>query len=145
MKVVMRCKHGKVGCPGGTLGHRCEQLLEVLAEKEAESEPVFENRCSGVIEGTDRRCQRQQGPKGGCGFMEKPKEVSAVDHPRHYNAHPSGVECIDIVETLPFNVGNAIKYLWRGGLKSPDPLEDLKKAAWYVTREIARLEKAHAS
>lgn len=60
-----------------------------------------------------------------------------VNHPKHYTSHPSGVECIDIVEHLPFNVGNAIKYLWRAGLKSPDALTDLKKAAWYVEREIA--------
>jgi hypothetical protein len=62
-----------------------------------------------------------------------------VNHPPHYNAHPSGVECITVVEHYGFNVGNAIKYLWRAGQKSPDPLEDLRKAAWYVNREIERL------
>lgn len=65
--------------------------------------------------------------------------MSAVNHPTHYNAHPSGVECITVVEHFNFNVGNAIKYLWRAGLKS-DLLEDLKKARWYVDREIQRLE-----
>lgn len=69
-------------------------------------------------------------------------EVSSINHPKHYNAHPSGVECIDVVETYSFNVGNAIKYLWRAGLKSKDPLEDLRKAEWYVRREIQRLEKS---
>lgn len=44
-----------------------------------------------------------------------------VNHPKHYNAHPSGVECVDVAEHYGFNVGNAIKYLWRAGLKSPDP------------------------
>lgn len=62
-----------------------------------------------------------------------------VDHPTHYNASPSGVECIDVVEHMSFNVGNAIKYLWRAGLKSPDAAMDLAKARWYVEREIARL------
>lgn len=62
-----------------------------------------------------------------------------INHPTHYNSHPSGVECIDIVEHFGFNVGNAIKYLWRAGLKG-DTLEDLKKAAWYVQREIAKRE-----
>lgn len=62
-----------------------------------------------------------------------------VNNPDHYNAHPSGVECITIVEHFGFNVGNAIKYLWRAGLKG-DLVEDLKKARWYVDREIARLE-----
>lgn len=64
-----------------------------------------------------------------------------VNHPSYYTSHPSGVECIDIVEHLNFNVGNAIKYLWRAGLKNESPLEDLKKAAWYVNREIERLGK----
>ena len=63
-----------------------------------------------------------------------------VNHPSHYNAHPSGVECIDIVECYNFNIGNAIKYLWRAGLKSPDAIEDLKKAAWYCMREVDRLQ-----
>lgn len=64
----------------------------------------------------------------------------SVNHPKHYNSHPSGVECIDIVEYFPFNVGNAIKYLWRAGMKG-DALEDLKKARWYVDRAIAQLER----
>jgi Protein of unknwon function (DUF3310) len=62
--------------------------------------------------------------------------MSNVDHPRHYNAHPSGIECIDVVEHMTFNVGNAVKYLWRAGVKSEDPIEDLQKAAWYIQREI---------
>ena len=61
-----------------------------------------------------------------------------IDHPEHYNSHPSGVECIDIAEHFGFNVGNAIKYLWRAGLKTEDPTPDLQKAAWYVWREIER-------
>lgn len=65
-----------------------------------------------------------------------------VDHPRHYNAHPSGIECIDVVEHMNFNLGNAIKYIWRADLKKG--LEDLKKAAWYVAREIKRQEAAAA-
>lgn len=64
-----------------------------------------------------------------------------VDHPPHYNSHPAGIECIDVVEWLPFNVGNAIKYLWRLGEKGDD-LENLRKAAWYVQREIRRREAA---
>lgn len=64
-------------------------------------------------------------------------EHDPVNHPRHYTAHPSGVECITVTEHCSFNVGNAIKYLWRADLKG-DPIEDLKKAAWYVAREIQR-------
>lgn len=63
-----------------------------------------------------------------------------VNHPTHYTAHPSGVECITVTEHMNFNLGNAVKYIWRAGLKNNDAVKDLKKAAWYVNREIARLE-----
>lgn len=85
-----------------------------------------------------------------------------VNHPDHYTQHPSGVECIDITEQFNFNRGNAIKYIWRAGTKIADSvrapkesqtdfvarkhaddraqeLEDLKKARWYLDREITRL------
>ena len=65
----------------------------------------------------------------------------AVNHPRHYNSHPSGVECITVVEHMSFNVGNAMKYLWRADEKIA-PIEDLRKAAWYIQREIERRTKA---
>ena len=67
--------------------------------------------------------------------------ADTVNHPAHYNAHPSGVECIDVAEHMNFCRGNALKYLWRAGQKG-DELEDLKKARWYLDREIARLEQA---
>lgn len=62
-----------------------------------------------------------------------------VNHPPHYKSHPSGVECIQITEHLNFCLGNAVKYIWRAGLKK-DAVEDLKKAVWYINREIQRLE-----
>lgn len=69
-------------------------------------------------------------------------EAKKVDHPDHYKA--GGMEAIDVIEALGhghgFCVGNAIKYLWRAGRKSPNALEDLKKARWYVHRAIAALE-----
>ena len=64
----------------------------------------------------------------------------AINHPKHYNDHPSGIEAIVICEHYNFNIGNAMKYLWRAGLKG-DRLEDLKKSRWYIDREISRLEK----
>jgi len=64
----------------------------------------------------------------------------AVNHPSHYTSHPSGVECIQVTEHLNFCIGNAIKYLWRAGLKDGNSdIQDLKKAVWYIEREIARL------
>lgn len=64
--------------------------------------------------------------------------MEAVDHPTHYTSHPSGVEAIEICETLAFNVGNAIKYVFRAGLKG-DVGEDLRKALWYLQRELQRM------
>ncbi len=64
-----------------------------------------------------------------------------VNHPSHYNSHPSGIECIQVTRHLNFNVGNAIKYLWRAGIKDETKhIEDIKKAIWYLQDEIKRLE-----
>jgi len=63
-----------------------------------------------------------------------------VNYPKHYTSHPSGVECITITEHYGFNLGNVIKYLWRAEEKG-SPLADLKKARWYLEREIQRREK----
>lgn len=66
--------------------------------------------------------------------------VEMIDHPPHYTSHPSGVECISITEHMNFCLGNAVKYIWRAGKKGK-AIEDLKKARWYIDREIARLKK----
>ena len=63
-----------------------------------------------------------------------------VNHPSHYTSHPSGVECIQITEHMGFNLGNATKYIWRADLKN-DAIEDLKKAAFYIAREIQKRER----
>lgn len=63
-----------------------------------------------------------------------------VNHPKHYTDHPSGIECIQITEHMDFNLGNALKYIWRCDLKK-DAIEDLKKAKWYIDRELAKREK----
>ncbi len=65
---------------------------------------------------------------------KKPKDDN-VAHPAHYTSHPSGIECIQITEHMGFNLGNALKYIWRCDLKR-DAIEDLEKAKWYVEREI---------
>ena len=65
--------------------------------------------------------------------------VEKVNHPRHYNRHPSGIECIEIVRHMNFNLGNAVKYIWRAGLKDTDAeIQDLEKAVWYLNDEIQR-------
>lgn len=74
--------------------------------------------------------------------MSDEREIDSKINPSHYKSHPSGIECIDVIEHMTLNVGNAIKYLWRAGLKSEETTEvDLRKALWYIEREIARLNK----
>lgn len=64
-----------------------------------------------------------------------------VSHPKHYTNHPSGIECIQVTEHFNFCIGNAIKYLWRNGLKDGNSnVQDLKKAVWYINREIQTLD-----
>lgn len=63
-----------------------------------------------------------------------------VNHPKHYTSHPSGVEVIQITEHMNFCLGNAIKYILRAEHKGKQ-IEDLKKAVWYINREIERLER----
>lgn len=71
------------------------------------------------------------------GTQRNPKTVDAVNHPPHYTAHPSGVECIEITEHMNFNLGNVVKYLWRA--EGKNGIEDLEKARWYLNREIVRV------
>lgn len=70
-----------------------------------------------------------------------PAKPDAVNHPAHYTEHPSGVECIQITEHMGFNLGNATKYIWRCDLKL-DAVEGLKKAIWYLERELAKRTKS---
>ena len=65
----------------------------------------------------------------------------AVNHPVHYRSHASGIECIQVTRHMSFNLGNVVKYLWRANFKG-SAVQDLRKAAWYLADEIARLDKA---
>jgi len=71
--------------------------------------------------------------------MTDKTNVDMVNNPPHYTSHPSGVECIQVVEHMCFNLGNAVKYLWRSDqdLKLDD-IEDLEKSIFYIKREIKR-------
>lgn len=68
--------------------------------------------------------------------INKPK-ADMVNHPPHYTSHPSGVECIQITEHMGFNLGNALKYIWRADLKG-SAIEDLEKAVFYINRELEK-------
>lgn len=76
------------------------------------------------------------------GNIPAPDANPQVDHPAHYNQHPSGVECIEIVRHHSFNVGSAIKYLWRDGFKDTEvETQDLEKAIWYLRDELERRKR----
>lgn len=64
-----------------------------------------------------------------------------INSPKHYNSHESGVECVKVAEYFNFCLGNAIKYIWRADEKG-NAVEDLKKAVWYLQREIERRSKS---
>lgn len=67
-----------------------------------------------------------------------------VDHPAHYGGADNPYEVIKIIEALgwgeAFCAGNALKYLMRAGRKTDNPVEDLKKARWYIDRLIKLYE-----
>ena len=75
--------------------------------------------------------------------------MSNVEHPHHYNCHPSGIECIEVARHMDFNLGNVLKYIWRHGKKRSETntdelsnaIEDLEKAAWYLNDEIRMLKE----
>ena len=62
-------------------------------------------------------------------------DYNPVSKPKHYNIHPSGVECIEITANMSFCIGNAFKYIWRADIKG-NATEDLRKARWYLEREL---------
>lgn len=82
-------------------------------------------------------------------LLHQPRAASAppaadrVQRPAHYTQHPSGIEAITITRWMNFNLGNAMKYLFRAGHKDPDPREDLRKAIRYIEFELENLEQQH--
>ena len=87
-----------------------------------------------------------QGCKSNSDVIKDVVKEDNVNHPSHYTSHPSGIECITITQHHDFCIGNAIKYLWRAGLKKDadksdieKEIEDLEKARWYINQKIRLL------
>ncbi len=98
---------------------------------------LMECKCNPYSERTEGVKFRDGYMCGNCGGFYKRDDP--VDHPSHYTSR--GIECIQVTEMFNFNKGNVIKYVWRAGEKSRETeIEDLKKAMWYLEREIKRLE-----
>ena len=92
-------------------------------------------------------CHPQNPQKGKKSPFDWGPKGDSVNHPKHYCSHPSGIECIAVARYYDFAIGNAIKYLWRHGLKTEEgkddidkSIEDLEKAIWYIKDEIQALE-----
>jgi hypothetical protein len=70
-----------------------------------------------------------------------PPQADKVNHPSHYTWHPAGVEAVTVCEAFSYNLGNAMAYIWRsGGSVTKGEVEtDLRKAVWYIERELARI------
>ena len=107
-----------------------------------------EDKKSAISEIETAMCNAMQLLKCLIDRKDKEQKSDSVNHPAHYNSHPSGIECIEIARHHNFNIGNAIKYLWRAGLKSEEGMEDadkqvedLNKAIWYLKDEIKRITK----
>jgi hypothetical protein len=71
-----------------------------------------------------------------------------INNPPHYNRASSKcsqcstrIECIDVTRHLNFNLGNAIKYIWRADYKD-NKVKDLQKAVWYLQDEIKRVDNS---
>ena len=105
-----------------------------------------EGNKSAISEMETAMCDVMQLLKCFIDRKDKEQKADSVNHPAHYNSHPSGIECIEIARHHNFNIGNTIKYLWRAGLKSEEGMEDidkqvedLNKAIWYIQDEIKRI------
>ena len=113
----------------------CENETELSDEHlkaiATENEYIFCAKCKSTVD--------KDGNIVKAGDPMRAKNHDPVNHPKHYTQHPSGVECIQVTEHFNFNRGNAIKYIWRADEKGRE-LEDLKKARWYLDREINKLE-----
>lgn len=109
---------------GASLVHANERLAVALERVEAPREPT----PGDVVEVSKAELKTLT------------RKAPDAINPNHYRSHRSGIECIQVTEHMNFNLGNAVKYIWRADDKG-DPIENLRKAAWYLEREIARRQK----
>lgn len=110
-----------------TNGQFSRNVIEMAKRMNPSKNQISEEHLSP----TDEWIQKQ---------AESKEEFHEVNKSKHYNLHPSGIECIEVIRHYNFNIGNAMKYLWRQGLKDNNPdIKDMKKAIYYIIDEIQRL------
>ena len=117
-------------------GYTQKQLAELLGKAEITIRRYEACYMMPTVQGVEDICKVLEISKGDIFMNEEKKEM--VNHPSHYN---KGIETIEYIESwsMNFNTGNVIKYVTRAGYKN-NQLEDMKKAMWYLQREIDRLE-----
>jgi hypothetical protein len=104
----------------------------------------FEDWCKQAENAANKRSEPNPGIDGHANKVyknvsSKNTDNHAVEHPTHYNRHPSGTECIEVAQWFGFNLGNAIKYIWRCEHKGKQK-EDIQKAIEYLKLELKRIE-----
>lgn len=129
------CSHGN------SIGARCRQCSDNHHLRVGIRAATGLLECDHGIDGADscKRCADDFHLRGWDQTAPRPAH-DPVNHPRHYTSHPSGVECIQLTEHMGFNLGNALKYIWRAD-EQGNAVEDLKKAVWYIQRELGRRER----
>lgn len=127
--------------PWDSFAYRPDGLLDVcLVRAKYRDGITYELFAGDIIWGSVSEFQLEKDHHAYHGLTDAVPDM--VNHPPHYTAHPSGVECIQITEHMNFCIGSAMKYLWR--YENKGGLEDLQKAVFYISREIERLEKDDA-
>ena len=118
-------------------------LRKVAKEIVGECKEHYPNGCEDCRYGDSIGlcCFKDRPTTWGLEIADKGTQPDNVNHPDHYNH--GKIEVIDFIEDqhLGFHLGNAVKYISRAGRKDPArTVEDLRKAAWYLNRQIERLE-----
>jgi hypothetical protein len=114
----------------------------LLGQTEAEVIPPFDSTRKGPSQASLPRGHAIPPDSGSIEPESRNHPADVAEdriNPAHYRRHPSGIECIEVTRHMNFNTGNAIKYIWRY-LDKGDPVENLKKAQWYLDDEIRRLQ-----
>lgn len=121
-----------------------DKLLGIVEEIIKECKENYPNRCKGCFYSDlmGLCCFKDRPTTWGLEIADKGTQPDNVNHPAHYTS--GHIEVIDFIEDkeLGFHLGNAVKYISRAGRKDPArTVEDLRKAVWYITRQIQRLER----
>ena len=120
-----------------------DKLAGIAREIIKECKEYYPNCCDDCRYGdtVGLCCFKDRPTTWGVEIADKGTQPDSVNHPNHYNS--GRIEVIDFIEDkeLGFHLGNAVKYISRAGRKNPGKtVEDLRKAVWYINRQIQRLE-----